>query len=333
MSSLLSVDERADFMHHQPTMQVFVAGATGVLGKRVVKKLLADRHRVVCLARSEPSQARIRDLGAEALRADIFHPAEVEEASSGSDAILHLATAIPTSARTSRSDWVPNDRLRREGTRTLLDAALRVGARLYLQESITFLYGDRGGEWVDEASPIAARLAPVLESAKDMEVLVRSAAVPAVILRFGAFYSEDAAHTRRILEMARTNSSVVIADGKNFTNPIHVDDAAAAVCLAVERGERLAGETFNICDDEPVTARALADFVSEELGARRATSLPRLLAKTVLGPHLIDAATASVRCRNGKARDGLGLAPRYPTFREGYRAVVERWRESLSSGS
>lgn len=314
-------------------MQVFVAGATGVLGRRVVEGLVARGHEVVGLARSESNEARIRALGAEPRRADIFRAKDVEEASRGSNAILHLATAIPTSAPTSRADWEMNDRLRREGTRNLVDAAARNGARLYVQESITFLYGERGGEWVDEDSPIGERLAPILESAKDMEAIVRSATVPAVILRFGAFYSHDAAHSRMSFERARTNQSVVIAGGGNYTNPIQVDDAAEATCLAVEKRAAAAGQTFNICDDEPVTSRAIADFLSEELNAHGARSIPRSLAKKTLGSHIIDSATASVRCRNRKARERLGFTPRYPTFREGLRAELEKWRESLSTGT
>jgi nucleoside-diphosphate-sugar epimerase len=314
-------------------MQVFVAGATGVLGRRVVERLVARGHDVVGLARSESNEARIRALGAVPRRADIFRAKDVAEASSGADAILHLATAIPASAPGSRADWAMNDRLRREGTRNLVDAAARNGARLYVQESITFLYGDRGGEWVDETSPIGERLAPILESAKDMEAIVRSAAVPAVILRFGAFYSHDAAHTRMSFERTRTNQSVVIAGGRNYTNPIQADDAAEAACLTVEKGAAVAGETFNICDDEPVTSRAIADFLSEELNAPKARNIPRIRAEKIIGSHLIDSATASARCRNRKARERLGFAPRYPTFREGLRVELEKWRESLSSGA
>jgi nucleoside-diphosphate-sugar epimerase len=223
---------------------------------------------------------------AEPRRADIFRPDEVERATAGSEAILHLATAIPTRAPTSREDWLLNDRLRLEGTESLVEAAALGGARLYLQQSVTFLYGDREGAWVDEDTPIAARLAPILESARDMEAIVRSARVPAVILRLGSFYAFDAAHTRLRFEAARGNESVVIAGGRNYTNSIHVDDAAGAVCLAVEAGDFLAGETFNVCDDEPATARAIADFTSE-LNARKARSIP-LRSRSDLGSHIID---------------------------------------------
>jgi nucleoside-diphosphate-sugar epimerase len=315
-------------MHDVVLMQAFIAGATGVLGRRVVKKLLSRGHRVAALVRSDANEALIRELGAEPRRADIFQATAVERTSGGADAILHLATAIPVSARTSRADWKLNDRLRREGTKNLLKAAALTGARLYLQQSITFLYGDRGGEWVDEASPVSGRLAPVLESAADMEAMVRAAPVPSVILRFGAFYAHDAAHTRMLFEMARKNQAVVISGGKNYTNPIHVDDAAEAVCQTIERADSAAGETFNICDDEPATTRAIVDLVCEELGARGPRSLPRFVAKWALGAHLIDSIVASVRVKNGKARERLDFTPRHPTFREGYRGELASWRES-----
>ncbi len=315
-------------------MRVFVAGATGVLGRCVVPRLLAKGHGVVALARSEANERRIRDLGGEPRRADLFHLDEVTDAASGCDAVLHLATAIPTKARSTRADWALNDRIRREGTRNLVHAAAQNGAELYVQQSVIFVYGDRLGEQVDEASPIGERLAPILESARDMEEIVQSASrdgLATVILRFGSFYSHDAAHTRMAFEMARKNQSVVIGRGTNYTNPIHVDDAAAAIVLALDKRATLRGDVVNICDDEPATARSIAELIAEELNARGPRNVPTFLARLLLGSHLVSAVTASVRCSNRKAKERLGFRPTYPTYREGYRAEVQRWLQSASA--
>jgi nucleoside-diphosphate-sugar epimerase len=314
-------------------MRVLVAGATGVLGRRVVPRLLEMNHDVVGLARSEANERLLRKLGAEPRRGDLFRLDEVREAASGCDAVLHLATAIPTKARSTRADWALNDRIRREGTRNLVDAAARGGARLYIQQSVLFVYGDRRGELMDEASPIADRLAPILESARDMEEIVHGASrngLATVILRFGSFYSHDSAHTRILFEMTRRNRSVLIGRGTNYTNPIHVDDAAEAVALALEKRETLAGDVVNVCDDEPATARAVSEFIAEELKARGPRNLPLFVARLVLGPHLVGAVTASVRCSNRKAKERLGFRPTYPTYREGYRAELQKWRQSLA---
>lgn len=312
-------------------MRVLIAGATGVLGRRVVPLLLASHHDIVGLARSDANERLLRDLGAEPRRADLFRLDEVRRAASGCDAVLHLATAIPTRARSTRTDWTLNDRIRREGTRNLVDAAACGGARLYIQQSVLFVYGDRKGEWVDEASPVAVRLAPILESARDMEEIVHGASrngLATVILRFGTFYSHDSAHTRMVFEMARRNRSVVVGRGTNYTNALHVDDAANAVALALEKHETLAGDVVNVCDDEPATARAVSEFIAEELNARGPRNVPVFLARMLLGSHVVDAVTASVRCSNRKAKERLGFRPTYPTYREGYRAELQKWRQS-----
>jgi nucleoside-diphosphate-sugar epimerase len=315
-------------------MRVLIAGATGVIGRRVVSRLLSGNHAVVGLARSEENERLLRACGAEPRRGDLFRLDDVRAAAAGCDAVLHLATAIPTRARSTRADWALNDRIQREGTRNLVDAAARGGARLYIQQSVLFVYGDRKGEQVDEASPIASRLAPILESAKDMEEIVHGASgngLATVILRFGTFYSYDAAHTRMAFDMARKNRSVVVGRGTNYTNLIHLDDAADAVVLALENEGTLEGDVVNVCDDEPATARAVTEFITEELKGRSPRNLPVFLAKLLLGPHLIGAVTASVRCSNRKAKERLGFRPTYPTYREGYRAELQKWRQSLSS--
>src|SRR5687768_4074316 len=120
-------------------MKIFIAGATGVLGRRLVGQLAERGHRVVGLARSDDGEHTIRAPGGLSSRADLFDAEALARVADGSDVVIHAATAIPTKQRPGLSDWVTNDRIRREGTRALTTAAAKVGAKLYLQQSITWI--------------------------------------------------------------------------------------------------------------------------------------------------------------------------------------------------
>jgi nucleoside-diphosphate-sugar epimerase len=156
-------------------VRIFIAGATGIFGRRVVALLLRAGHRVVGLSRSARNRAQLEAQGAASRDADLFDQSSLVEATRDCDAVLHLATAIPTTARPSPSDWQLNDRIRRDGTRHLIEAALHNRCRLYLQQSVVFVYGDQGGAWVDETSPPATRLPSMLASAVEMERIAAEA--------------------------------------------------------------------------------------------------------------------------------------------------------------
>src|SRR5918998_2278614 len=132
---------------------VFVSGATGVLGRATIPQLLASGHAVLALSRGEANDAAIRALGAEPVRGDLFDPDSLRQAVAGADAIFHLATRIPPSSEMRRrSAWVENDRIRAEGTKNLVDAALAAGARVFVYPSFAFVYPDSGDAWIDAAS-------------------------------------------------------------------------------------------------------------------------------------------------------------------------------------
>jgi nucleoside-diphosphate-sugar epimerase len=307
-------------------LNVFVAGATGVLGRAVVRRLVERGHRVAGLSRSEENAALLRRLRAEPRPADLFEPETLRRAAEGCEAVLHLATAIPTAVRTAPEDWEPNDRIRREGTRNLIDAAVGAGARLYLQESVLYVYGDRGGGWVDESIPPAAEPPLLARSAADAEAMVREAAaargLAAAILRFGAFYHPEAHSTRVMLQLTRENRFPIIGTGKTWWNLIHVEDAAAAVALAVERPERAAGRTLDVCDGEPVMMGEALDYLATLMGARPPRRVPAFLARFAIGPHTLEILLASYRARGAAARAALGWSPAYPSFRMGLQAVL-----------
>jgi len=171
-------------------MRAFVAGATGVLGRLVVRELLARGHTVAGLARSMASETVLRRLGATPVAADLFDSDSLAAAVSGADVVMHLATAIPAARRQTLSDWRLNDRIRTEGTANLLDAACRARIGFYVQQSATLVHGSSGENWIDEGSPLVPHR--VADSAVIMERLVREAGklrgLPAAILRSGTLY-------------------------------------------------------------------------------------------------------------------------------------------------
>jgi len=305
-------------------VKIFICGATGVLGRRVVQGLQQAGQQVVGLSRSPENTDWLEKHGADARAGDLFNLEQVCQLSADCQVFLHLATAIPARAGTTREDWAENDRIRREGTRGLVAAALRNHCKLYLQQSITFLYGNQDGAWVDENTPIAARPGGVLQSAVDMEDIVRRAVaeenLPAVTLRFGAFYSYDSGQTRSMFETICAGQYTVPAGGNAYTNCINVDDAAAAVLKIIENQPDGAARTFNICDDEPASQREIVDFVAAQLGAPR----PPDLAQPQAG-KAGNLPAASYRCKNTLAKQTFGWAPAYPTYREGYVAEIEKW--------
>lgn len=315
-------------------MRVFIAGATGVLGRRVAARLVEKGHQVAALCRSEANRGLLEDMGAEPREGTLFDQEKVIQAAEGAEAVLHLATSIPSGSRTRPSDWKPNDLIRRKGTKHLVAAALEHGSRLYVQQSVTFLYGNRQGAWVDESTPVEP-IPGILKSAFDMERIVREAGdrrgLPAVILRCGMFYSHDSVQTRMILEMTERNQAPVIGDGGAWWNLIHVDDAAAAFVAAVERPEAVRGRTLNITDGTPVRHRELQAGLAGMTGARTPGKVPRLLARMLLGGHAIDFIEASVRCGNDAAREVLGWSPAFPSWREGFQQVLDARRAEAAS--
>ncbi len=312
-------------------MKIFLSGATGVLGRRVVRLLVEQGHHVIGLSRSQRNEEWISQNGAEARLGDLFNLSGMIRLTGDCEAILHLATAIPKKARTSLADWAANDRIRREGTEILVEAAMRNGCQLFLQQSVTFLYGDRNGEWVDESTSITAQPEGILRSAADMEEIVNSAirrkGLPAILLRFGSFYSHDSAHTQAMFERMRKGTDAVVGSGNVYWNLINVDDAALAVFRAVEHFPNNLGQTFNICDDKPVLYGELADEVARMLGARRPGRIPAFLARLLLGTQTVNFLLASVRCKNQLAKEKLGWVPHYSTYQEGYSVEARKWLE------
>jgi nucleoside-diphosphate-sugar epimerase len=303
-------------------MRIFVAGATGVLGRLVVRELVARGHSVVGLARSGANEALLRWLGARPAGADLFDVDSLTHAAAAADVVIHLATAVPTKPRQRRRDWRVNDEIRVHGTANLLEAARRVHARYYLQQSDICVHGGAGDSWIDESSPVVPHR--VLDSAVTMERLVREASrlygLPAAILRGGSFYHQEARHTQEMVWGLRQGRFPVIGMGASFCSLIHAEDMARACVLAAEA--QPAGETFLVVDDEPARWRDLITHLARVAGGPPPRYLPPFAARLLLGSLTVELATASYRCRNAKLKRQLGWQPRFPTYRDGFPAVL-----------
>ncbi len=300
-------------------MRVFVAGGTGTLGRPTVRLLVAAGHEVRALARTPARSESLRALGAEPVVADLFDLQGMTAALAGCEAILHLATRIPPLARMRKlAAWRDNDRLRSQGASILVTAALAVQAKIYVQESITFLYQSLGDTEIYETAPIDAP--PPLASARDAEretARFTARGGQGVVLRFGLFYGAEAPSTQANVGLARRRLFPVIGTGDYYVSSIHVDDAAAATvaALAVPAG------IYNVVDDEPVTMRDYATALTEAFGFRRPLRLPLWLARVLFGPS-VEAFTRSQRVKNTMFKAVTRWTPRHPSVRQGWRAVA-----------
>lgn len=315
-------------------MNVFVAGGTGAIGRRVVRRLLDQGHHVACLARSAENHTQLVEMGAEPRAGDLFDEHSVEGITADRDVILHLATAIPTRMPSRVADWKINDRIRTEGSENLIRAAIVNKCKALIAQSITYVYGNQHGAWVDEHTPRAQQLGPLLQSVLQMESLLdvarTHAGLPTVTLRFGMFYGADLPHTQATLEMIQRGKFPILGDGDTWWNLIHIDDAARAVVAAVAHYERNIGEAINVVDDTPVLQSEYVSGLAELLEASKPWHLPLWMARLRFGSAILEPLLLSTRCANKKARQQLQWQPHYPDFRYGHQGVIHAWRGDLS---
>lgn len=306
-------------------MRVFVAGATGVLGRRLLRRFRERGHRVIGLARSAENEATIGSLGGEPRRGDLFDVESIVRAAKGVDVVIRAATAIPRSVRFRPKDWAVNDRIRREGTRSLTEAAARIGATMYIQEGIVWIAQPETGEAFDEASPVAPRL--WYESAADAESIAHEAGrrhgFQVATLRYGMFYGADAAQTRLMGESLLRRRLPILGRGDAVWSCIHLDDAAGAIVAAAEAGR---SGLWHVVDDRPVTMAEFLRTFAAAVEAPEPKHAPAWLARLFVGRSAVSFLTASTRTTSAAIRRDLGWAPRFPTIREGLVQVADAWK-------
>jgi nucleoside-diphosphate-sugar epimerase len=314
-------------------VRVLVAGAAGVLGRRLVSGFAERGHEVVGMARDERGDGTVRERGGTPVRGDVLDRGSVVAAADGADVVVHAATAIPTARKPSEADWERNDRVRLEGARNLVAAATEVGADRFLLQSVVWVARQPDGSPFDEASD--PHLDRSTRSALESERLLGAAEgdFDPVVLRGGWFYAPDAAHTRRFGRDLQGGRLPVVGGGLLGRRDarlsfVHVDDAAAAFLAAAEGS---ATGTFHVVDDESVTLAAFLRAFADRLDAPEPSRVPGWLARPFVGEHTVRLLTTPMPTSNDRLREAFDWEPRYPTYREGLDAVITAW-EATESG-
>ena len=311
-------------------MQVFVAGATGVLGRELVPQLVARGHDVVGMTRCASKQDLVRSLGARPVVADALDPDAVAQAvaSAEPEVIVHQLTALSGEFDMRHIDrfFRTTNRLRTEGTDHLLAAGHAVGARRFLAQSYAGWPAARtGGPVKDEDAPFdpdpPEKLRGMLDAIRHLEEAVTGAGwLEGVVLRYGGFYgpgttlSADPAAAAAHSVAIRKRRFPVVGDGGGIWSFIHVDDAAAATAVAVERGAR---GIYNVVDDEPVPVREWLPVLASALGAKPPRRVPRWLGRLLAGEAATVMMTEVRGASNEMAKRELGWKPRYASWRQG----------------
>ncbi len=298
-------------------MKVFVTGATGVLGRRVVAGLLGRGGQVTAVARTAGKAAALDRLGATPAEVSLFDHDALAAAVAGHDVVVNLATAIPTGERANDlAAWDENDRIRREGSRNLVDAALEAGAGRYVQESITLLYAEGGDGRLDESAPVeptaitACALAAEAEAAR----FTATGGGESVALRFAYLYGHDSAHTVDAIAAARAGAPFEIGPPDAYRPVVTNDDAAAAVVAAFDAP----GGLYNIADDRPLTRSEHVDALAGALGGDVGLAPPLDIEMPATAAMLV----RSQRVTSERFREATGWRPRYPSAHEGWPAVL-----------
>lgn len=292
-------------------MKVFVTGATGVIGTRAVPAILAAGHEVTAVARGDAKADLVRSMGAEPAAVDLFDPVAVEVAVKGHDAVVHLATNVPPMSRAARaSAWATNERLRREASRHLVDAALAAGASRYVQESIGFPYLDAGDAWIDEDSPIEHDGVFVGAAVAEAQAArLAEAGGTGVALRFAQFHGPGSSHVATFNSMVRKRINPFVGPPDAYASFVHADDAGTAVAAALG----VPSGIYNVVDDEPLTRRDAGEAVADALGVKPPTVLPA--AVRVVMPSSAKALARSLRISNARFKGAAGWVPQHPSIR------------------
>jgi nucleoside-diphosphate-sugar epimerase len=296
-------------------MKAFVAGATGVLGRRAVARLVAAGIEVTGAARSDRNEDLLLRLGAAPLRVGLFDRDALVGAVSGHDVVLNLATAVPTGERAARrSGWEDHHRIRRQASHNLVDAALEAGASRYVQESITLLYADGGDRLLDESAPVeaVATTSSALDAEAEAARFARHGGA-GVVLRFGTFYGHDSAHTLEEIAAARAGVAAMFGPAGAYRSSITTDDAAGAAVAAL----RAPGGTYNVVDDRPLRRSEFVAALTTAFGMA-----PLALPDDPDLPREIAFLMRSQRVANDAFRAATGWSPGSPSAWEGWRAVA-----------
>jgi nucleoside-diphosphate-sugar epimerase len=311
-------------------MRVFVAGATGAMGKQLVPQLLARGHRVTGMTRTEAKQAALWNMGAEPVAADALDPDQVAQAVAEArpDVIVHQLTALAAlDMRHFDRSFALTNRLRSEGADHLLSAGRAVGVKRFVAQSFTgWPYARTGGPVKTEDDPLdptpARTMRESLAAIRHLEEAVLGADwTEGIVLRYGGFYGPGTSMTPggAHLEIVRKRKFPVVGDGAGIWSFIHIEDAAEATVAAVERGAR---GIYNVVDDEPAAVAEWLPALSAAIGAPAPRRVPRWVGRLFAGEAGLVMMTEARGASNAKAKRELGWQPRHASWRDGFAGLA-----------
>jgi nucleoside-diphosphate-sugar epimerase len=303
-------------------MRIFLAGASGVIGRRLVPLLLAAGHEVAGMTRSAESGERLRELGVEPVVCDVFDRESLERAVIGArpEVVVHQLTSLPKRINPRTTDFGPNNRIRREGTANLMASARAAGARRVVAQSIAFIYVPAAGA-ADEDDPVTDFEGPAGETVRPVRDLERQVTttegIAGVALRFGYFYGPGTAYgtAGSLFEDVERRRFPVAGSGTGVFSFVHVDDAAAATLVAIEGS---ATGIFNVVDDEPAPVSEWLPAYASAIGAKRPRRVPSWLVRVVGGPGAVAIMLSQRGASNARAKRDLGWNPEWPSWRQGF---------------
>ena len=307
-------------------MKVFLAGATGAIGRRLVPQLVEAGHQVTAMTRSKEKLGKLYDLGAEAVACDVFDAGRLGSvvARAEPDAVINELTDLPQSLnpRRLKEYYAANNRVRREGTANLLSAARGAGVRRFLVQGAAYWYAPTGGPVKTEEAPLyldaPSPIGPAVETIKEVEEAVLTAdGIEGIVLRYGMFYGPGTWYAKDgdVGRQVRKRRYPMIGHGEGTYSFIHIDDAASATVAALERAR--AG-TYNVVDDEPATAAVWMPLYAEALGAKRPPRVPAFVARLIAGDALVTWVLGLRGASNEKIKEELGWRPKYESWRQGF---------------
>jgi nucleoside-diphosphate-sugar epimerase len=309
-------------------MRVFVAGATGAIGKQLVPRLVGAGHEVHGMTRSESKQAMLHELGAVPVVADALDPDQIADAVARArpDVIVHQLTAIGAiDTRHMDRDFAPTNRLRTDGTNHLLSVGHAVGVRRFVAQSHIAAYGRIGGPVKSEEDPYdsapARQTKANLAAIRHLEEAVLGADwTEGIVLRYGWFYGPGTslAPGEEQFELVRRRKFPVVGDGGGVWSFIHTADAAEATVAAVEHGSR---GVYNVVDDDPAPVAEWLPALAQQLGAKKPMRVPRFIGRLFAGEYGVVVMTEIRGASNAKAKRDLGWRPAHASWRQGFAAA------------
>jgi nucleoside-diphosphate-sugar epimerase len=300
-------------------MNVFIAGGSGAIGVPLVRALVARGHQVTALTRSAANEPMLRALGATPAVADALDAEALRRVviAARPTHVVHQLTALPKAGPKRASDLAPTNRLRIEGTKNLLSAAVAAGATRLVGGSFALMGAERGG-----VPPEAQQAADAVRS-MESQILDASARglIEGVVLRYGLFYGPENVSTQQMIALARRRLLPTVRGDRGLLPLVHVDDAADATVAALERAAP--GTVYDIVDDRAVSMSDIVRAIAESVGAPRPFAVPSWLPR-LLSPYMARMLAMRLPLSNEKARVELGWRPAHPTIRDGLPRLLRR---------